>query len=161
MSFRVLDEKLLKVSCRVCSSPCSCAPCQETKQDKVDCALSHLTALSTVHGMVPFPAPALPPYCLHLFPIVALTGPSTARTPAPIAAPPLRPSLWDPVTQMATSSRTLKARTSRLRWNLEQRRCSTRGWGGSIPAREGVSGQGASEAGGQRATLMERQRSRV
>ena len=61
MSIRVPDEKLLKASCRVCSSPCSCAPCQETKQDKVDRTLSHLTALITVCGMVSFPAPALPP----------------------------------------------------------------------------------------------------
>ena len=68
MSIRVPDEKLLKASCRVCSSPCSCAPCQETKQDKVDRTLSHLTALITVCGMVSFPAPALPESAPPLLP---------------------------------------------------------------------------------------------
>ena len=61
MSFRLLDEKLLKVSCRVCSSPCSCAPCQETKRDRVDCALSHLAAHHCPWaGPLPRPSTASP-----------------------------------------------------------------------------------------------------
>ena len=91
MSIRVPDEKLLKASCRVCSSPCSCAPCQETKQDKVDRTLSHLTALIAVCGMVSFPAPALPPHSaplllapLHLIKVWPAFGP---LLPPPVLLP--------------------------------------------------------------------------
>lgn len=91
MSIRVLDEKLLKVSCRVCSSPCSCAPCQETKQDTVDRTLSHLTALTLSAGWSPSP----PQHCLLTASISSLSWLSPAPA-LPESPPPSLPHPCDP-----------------------------------------------------------------
>lgn len=139
---------MLKASFRAQNSLCICAPCQEregTGQSGGDCAPGD--SLITVIAPCPPPPLTVPALLLTASkssPAVALTAPSTAHhSPSHW---PLRSSLWVPITQTATSSRTLKPRTSRLSQRLEQRVRSRRGWGGGAPARERVSGGGLSRA---------------
>lgn len=72
-------------------------------------------------------SPSLPPLC-----------PDTPQSTSPSLPHPSQAmtSLWDETTQMTTSRRMLKARASRLRRNLEQRRCG-KGLEGGCPVGAG------------------------